>query len=152
MQEPIGAECSSESSANNNIGTVSPCSDKNKTAFNHRLLDLWAENRMTLDKSFLQLSAAGIGLLVALLTTTTSWLSLEFWLCSVALFCFLLSIIICLCIFRQNSRYLLAVSRGEESPQKNRLKWLDRLLWGFFHLAIAFAVLAGYTSCYNKLS
>ena len=112
------------------------------------LQELWAENRMTLDRSLLQLSAAGIGLLVTLLTTVATWRGLELLIYLAAALFFLGTIVLCLWIFRKNCEYLEAILRGK--ARKPNLRCLDRLSFGFFVAALVLSLFAAAVTCYLK--
>jgi hypothetical protein len=83
----------------------------------------WLQSRMELDRSLLTLSAAGIGLMVTLLTTI-GYATLPQHLAYVAsVLCFVGVVIAALVIFRRNAAYCERVAKGDRFNDE----WLSRL-------------------------
>lgn len=125
--------------------------DDRDTAFYSAVVTGWIGTRMEKDKSVLTLSAAGVGLLVTLLTTVgaSSWLQCAFYASSFA--CFIYAAWTAVRIFDCNAEYLerLAAGRDEEDV---RLKDLDEKLLRSFVLGIGFAILVGVSAAVTRYS
>lgn len=100
----------------------------------------WYGTRLEHDKSLLSLSAGGIALLITLITTlgvsSTSILVLSI----SALFSFTLCLICVLTIFRENSRYIEHMFRGDSTQSGGKLDCLDWLAQGLFVLGVILSV------------
>jgi hypothetical protein len=123
--------------------------DDKDTAFYSAVVTGWIGTRMEKDRSILTLSAAGVALLVTLLTTVgaSSWLQCVFYACAFA--CFIYSAWTAVRIFDCNADYLerLAAGRDEEDV---KLKGLDTWLLRSFVLGIAFATLVGVSAAVTR--
>jgi hypothetical protein len=106
-------------------------------AFYETFLSAWVENRMEVDKQLLTLSSLAIGLLMTFKLGTVTELVL--WLVSGGLF--LITIVVVLCVFRNNTKYIeCLISDDDENKKKAVEKSLQTLTaWAFvmFILAIA---------------
>jgi len=120
--------------------------------FNMKLLDAWVENRMEHDRLLIQLSAAGIGVLITLVTAVAAVWRYQPLLYLLACLPFLATILICLRILRSNADYLEAVCRGvrPEGIKKlsRRLRCLDKTAYCLFICGIGVALFAALlTTC-----
>lgn len=79
------------------------------------LINAWVQTRMERDKTIISLSAAGIGLLVTLITT---FRTLNLWLTGAASICFLITIGIILYIYKRNADYLARAIKGEKGNDR----------------------------------
>lgn len=106
---------------------------------------------MEKDKSILTLSAAGIGLLVTLLTTVGphSWIEAIFYALAFAGFTF--SALTAVRIFDRNADYLLQLANDKDESDP-RLRSLDRRLLKGFLFGVAFTVLIAVSSAIARYS
>lgn len=111
----------------------------------------WYESKMLHDRVLIQLSAAGIGLLVTLLTAfgVESCLQLVLFFGAFALF--LATIWICLAIFRNNADYIRDVIQ-EREPKDEVLGQLDRWAIGCFTAALIASFAIGFVAADLNLS
>jgi len=112
------------------------------------LANSWVQNRMELDKTLLTLSSAGIGLIVAILTTIDRMGLLLAILFGLAALVFLICIVAILCIFYLNPKLIenelslmkeeLPSVKEKEQEEKDlaslrlKVKRLDRVSWFSF--------------------
>ena len=97
-------------------------------AFYQELISAWASSRMEKDKQLLTLSALAIGLLMIFWPEINDFCSLFIWLVVAAPF--VISIIIILQIFSQNSDYIEQVIQNNDQEKKKRLeKSLECKTW-----------------------
>lgn len=122
-----------------------------ENAFYSATVQGWIATRMERDKSLLTLSAAGIGLLVTLLTSVgaASWLLAA--ICSVAIVSFICCLITAIQIFGRNADYLEKVVHGTQARDPLLAK-LDRWLHRCFIVGIVFTVLFGLLAACTRLA
>lgn len=110
----------------------------------------WFNTALEHDKSILALSAAGIGLLVTLLTTTGIDSAEALLLYVAAILCFLLSITSVLFIFNRNKSYVEQVIAGSNSGSDTFLGRLDQIALSAFGAGVVFSVLIGISAGINS--
>ena len=115
-------------------------SDSKDVAFYTATVQAWVTTRMEKDRTTLNLSAAGIGLLVTLLTTVGPSSHSELLLYGLAGTCYASAIVVALLVFDRNSHYLEEVIKSRKDDDDATLIKLDR---GMFWLFIAGVVLTG---------
>lgn len=103
----------------------------------------WFNTALEHDKSILTLSAAGIGLLVTLLTTAGLSSAEALILYVGAIFSFLLSIICILLIFNRNKTHIEQIITGANSAADSFLTKLDHAALVAFCVGVIFSVLIG---------
>lgn len=103
----------------------------------------WFNTALEHDKSILTLSAAGIGLLVTLLTTTGINSAVVLLLYVTAILCFLLSITCVLLIFNRNKIHIEQVIARSNSGSDIFLSGLDRIVLIAFGAGVVFSVFIG---------
>lgn len=110
----------------------------------------WFNTALEHDKSILTLSAAGIGLLVTLLTTTgiNSEMVLLFYMA--AILCFLLSITCVLLIYNRNKDHIVEAITSSNSGQDIFLRELDRIVLIAFGAGVVFSVSIGISTGINS--
>ena len=103
-----------------------------KIEFYSESVAAWYNSRLEHDKSLLTLSAAGVGALVALLTTIGVKGKIEFAMYVFALASFLTCIFSTLFIFKHNSTYIEKVIQDKAETSDPTLSKLDQAaLWSF---------------------
>ena len=118
--------------------------------FNAFLRDSWRETSMERDRSLLNLSTAGVGLLATLLTFRTTVTKFELVLYVAGALCFAVAITCALAIFKKNAHHIEQVIRGKAGDTRG-LKQLDRVLVGCFYAGLVFTTsVAGYIG-YSRL-
>ena len=122
-----------------------------KVAYYSALIDAWIHTRMERDKSLLSLSAGGIALLVTLLTTIGTKNYIETTLYFLALLSFLATVIVCLVIFKRNSKHLKEVASGDRSKD-SVLERLDYFSFWSFIIGVLLAIAVGVASWGSKVS
>ncbi|AME23713.1 hypothetical protein [Burkholderia sp. PAMC 26561] len=103
-----------------------PQPDAREVEFYAAALNAFYTTSLEHDKSVFTLSAGGVGLLVALLTSSvgiTSFAELVAYLTGIL--CFVLSLALLLVIFRLNKNHIVAVVSGDDKLESNFLKYLD---------------------------
>ena len=107
-------------------------------AFYQTFLSAWVENRMEMDKQLLTLSSLAIGLLMIFYDKLESVSQLVLWLLSGGLF--IGTIIIILCVFRNNSKYIECLVSGDDEQQKKaveqKLQTQTACAFGMFIVAV----------------
>lgn len=115
-------------------------SDKN-VAFYQTFLNAWVENRMEVDKQLLMLSSLAIGLLMFFYDKLQTPTEFVLWLLAGILF--ILTIIVVLCVFRCNSKYIRCLIRDDNQPEKQAseksLQVMTACAFGMFIVAIMLA-------------
>lgn len=107
------------------------------------LVQAWIENRMELDRTIIALSAAGIGLLVTLLTTVEIawwWITLVY---AYAIGAFVLAIRAGLAIFRVNAEHLEHAITDSETGVNIQLTEMDRRLRRRFWSGVGATIVVG---------
>lgn len=89
-------------------------------AFYTTFLSAWVENRMETDKQLVTLSSLAIGLLMFFYDKLHTTTELVLWLSAGALF--ILTIIVVLCIFRNNGKYIESLILDDNQPQKQSVE------------------------------
>jgi hypothetical protein len=113
-------------------------------------VNAWFNTALEHDKSILALSAAGIGLLITLLTTTGLASAEALLLYVGAIVSFLLSIICVLFIFNRNKAYIEEVVTGSKKGSDPFLTKLDLAALGAFGAGVVFSVLIGLSAGINS--
>ncbi len=120
--------------------------EQKRVAYYSTLINAWVQSRMERDKSLLSLSAAGIALLVTLLTTVGVKTCLGIMLYAFAFLFFFATLLVCLAIYRRNAKHLAELASNPKLEEDRTLKLLDRFSYWFFiigvFLAIAIAVVS----------
>jgi uncharacterized membrane protein len=114
------------------------------------LLTAWIQTRMERDKTLVTLSAAGIGLLVTILSTSGMKSVLQLALCGTALASFLITIWSCVQIYQRNSSHLEQEIRGTYPKKDFKLETFDQLSLYAFFIAVLCAVGVGIVSAVNQ--
>ena len=120
--------------------------DKNvqkEIALYSAVVQAWAGTRMEKDRSILNLSAAGIGLLVTLLTTVGVTARCQLVLYILAMIGFGIAILTALWIFSKNATYLKQVAKSNKVGDDKTLVRLDRVLIIAFLVGITMLVTIG---------
>lgn len=105
------------------------------------LIQSWISTRMERDKSILTLAAAGIGLIVSLVSLSSTN-DLQQVLFALGILSFLVCIGIALAILDRNATYVAALLKGFNAPTDPHLERLDKMLVLSFGLGILFTVAA----------
>lgn len=113
-------------------------------------VNAWFNTALEHDKSILALSAAGIGLLITLLTTTGLGSSEALLLYAGAILSFLFSIFCILLIFNRNKAYIERVVSGSNEQSDPFLTRLDHAAIGAFGAGVVFSVLIGLSAGLNS--
>lgn len=106
-------------------------------------VDAWFATSLEHDRSVLALSAAGIGLLLTLLTTvglSSVWALVLYIL---ALACFAVALVTILFVFRRNRSYIEQVVTGKASKSDPALSSADTIALFAFGLGVALAAIIG---------
>lgn len=122
-----------------------------EVSFYNALVNTWIQTNMELDKTLITISAAGIGLLVTLLSTagvSSYWHIAAYF---VAFGLFITTILTCVKILRKNAKHIEQVLKGNDAEDKS-LKALDRIADFCFSLALVFLMTIGVISAIDKLS
>ena len=106
---------------------------------------------MERDRSLLSLSAAGIGLLITLLTAVGVGSILELGAYLSAFLCFGVVIILVLKVLGVNKNYLIELTRSKE-PDEKTLKRFDRWIYFFFVLALTLSFVVGVFAAVSRLT
>jgi uncharacterized membrane protein YgcG len=119
--------------------------DKNVALYSI-LAEAWVNTRMERDKTLVTLSAGGIGVIIAIITTVgtkTYWL---LWLFILAFLCFGVCIAACIHIYQQNSK-LIEAEMEDNVPKRPKLKPFDKISVGSFYAgAILLCLICWYTA------
>jgi hypothetical protein len=115
------------------------------------LLEAWIQNRMERDKTVVTLSAAGVGLLVTVLTTVGIRHSWMMALYGASFLGFFVSIVVALRLYSKNADLIENELRGSQSTtyRQINLKPYDRVSFLAFLVGALFAVAIG---CVSALS
>jgi len=109
-------------------------------AFYGTFLNAWVENRMETDKQLLTLSSLAIGLLMIFYDKLHTTTELVLWLAAGVLF--ILTIILVLCIFRSNSKYIECLIVDDDQHRKQAveksLQTMTACAFGMFIVGIIF--------------
>ena len=109
-----------------------------EVAFYTTFLGAWVENRMEMDKQLLTLSSLAIGLLMIFYDKLENVAQFVLWLAAGGLF--IATIIMILCVFRNNSKYIeCLVSESDEREKKaveKKLQNQTACAFGMFIVAI----------------
>jgi hypothetical protein len=116
------------------------------------LLTAWIQTRMERDKTLVTLSAAGIGLLVTILSTGVVKSSLQLVLCGGAISAFLITIWSCVQIYQRNSLHLEQELRANYPKKDFKLETFDRISLYAFFIAVFCAVGIAVVSVVNQLT
>jgi len=121
-----------------------------RIAYYSALVQAWIQTRMERDKTLCTLSAAGIGLLVTLLTTIGVHFKWEFIPYALAFLGFFVTIWCTIKIYRKNSKYIESIVKesGEEEPS---LAKLDRCAEYAFIFAAVCAGAIGFIAAWYQL-
>lgn len=119
---------------------MSTSTDEQANALNIQLFQAWIDNRMEFDRTVAALSAAGIGLLVALTDRFAFESAAGLLLYVAAAVAFLGSLAATLTVFRRNAAYLQRVMHGERAADRT-LTLLDRIGIACFVLGVALTAL-----------
>lgn len=115
-------------------------------------VNAWYNTRLEHDKSLLTLSAGGVGVLVALLTTVGVRSAEGLVLNVLALVSFLLCITTTLFIFKQNATYVENVIQGTASTSDPWLSKLDTAALIAFLFGVLFTMAIGISSAINSFA
>ena len=121
-----------------------------RIAFYTEIVGAWIETRMERDRAILTLSAAGIGLLVTILTTTSlpaRWLIYVYALAGSA---FLVACLTCVSVFSKNARHLeeIVQKRSGIGEGLERHDLVSAITFGIGVLAF---IVIGVSSAYYKI-
>lgn len=122
-----------------------------ETAFFSAVLAGWFATSLEADKSKLVLSAAGIGLLVTLMTTMDRFTFFQFVLYMIAIGFFVITLACILLIFTRNAHHLKKVI-DEGATTDSLLKFLDNLSSACFFIAILFSMAIGFMNGLQSLN
>lgn len=119
------------------------------TQFYSACVTAWYSTSFELDKSILTLSAAGIGLLIGLVSSkgVSSIESLLMYL--LALLFFTVSLLVVLLILKLNRNHISDIIQEKANESKN-LANFDTIAVGSFALGVLFSVLLGIVFCVNS--
>jgi len=115
-------------------------------------VNAWFNTALEHDKSILTLSAAGIGLLVTLLTTTGLASAEALVLYIMAILSFMLAIGCVLCVFERNKVHIEQVISGVSKSADAALSMLDRCALFAFGAGVIFSVVIGISAGVNSYS
>jgi hypothetical protein len=124
----------------------SDSADPKDLAYYSALVGAWIETKMERDRTLVTLSAAGIGLLVTILTTagiaSQRWI---LWLYGGAFLGFVLTLLATLVVFGRNSRLIEQAVQGtsQESP---KLRRLDLFSMTCFSFAVGCTIAIGFVA------
>ena len=121
-----------------------------RIAYYSNLTNAWVQTKMEKDKTFIIISAAGIGFLVNLLTDKDVTSRTILFLFVFGLLCFLAVIVACIHMLEKNASYIEALVRNPEIDDAG-LKLLDKTTKWLFLTALAFTLLIGLIIGYNQL-
>lgn len=113
-------------------------------------LSAWIESRMEKDRSLLNLSVGGLGLIVTILTTVGVTSSFEILLNATAVIFFITTILSVLKVFDLNSKYLSSIIKNEKADDTKLIKY-DNRIKRFFILGILLTLSSAFLSSTNKL-
>ncbi len=121
------------------------------------LVSAWVQQNTDRDKLLITLSAAGIGVLVALLSSTvleSIWQILYY---ALALLLFTSVIVLGLRVLVKNGKLIIVdIQKGSESPEfkelSEELTQLDVVVALLFNLAIAVSLVIGLTTAWSKFT
>jgi hypothetical protein len=125
--------------------TPEEIAQEKEVAFFAASMDAWCNSALEHDKSIFTLSAGGIGLLITLLTTVGPPSTLILWLYGLAVFCFLVSLITLLWVFRRNQNHIVAILNNNTEDDVV-LKRLDLVVLWVFGIGVCFTVAVGVLS------
>jgi hypothetical protein len=122
------------------------------------LLKLWIDNRMILTKTFITISAGGIGILIAFSNNYKLETNFQAATFLFAIFFFILTIGCCIGMYHYNPPHLEKVLENinkneeiKENKESKALKWLYRITILSLVLALLFAGLMTCFSVYNNI-
>ena len=131
--------------------TPDPSAQQKDVEFYSAGVTAWFNTALEHDKRILALSAAGIGLLVTLLTTVGISNVALVVLYVFAIIFFLISLVCVLAIFRRNRIHIEQVFRGNSSPD-SVLALLDQLAVGCFGVAAILTAVIGISTAIASYS
>lgn len=114
-------------------------------------VNAWIESKMLHDRTLIQLSAAGIGLLVTILTAFGVETCLQFILYFVAFGLFLITILICMAILRQNAEHIQGVIQSGKTKGQ-LLDILDKSAITCFTLALIASFAIGVVAADTRMT
>lgn len=123
---------------------------ENETQFYSAAVNAWFATSLEHDRSLLTLSAAGIGLLITLLTTVGASSIEAVLLYFAAMFAFLICVIAVLWIFRLNGEHIRNIIHLN-APGDPKLKALDALAKGSFLIGVMFSLIIGVCAAIHSL-
>lgn len=115
------------------------------------LLGAWINTRMERDKTLITLSAAGVALLVTILTAIGVAHRWEIILYGVAFVCFVTTIVSSLRIYQLNSEHIEKDIRGE-GARDPRLKSYDRRSFAAFMIGILMTIVIGVVAAVGEVA
>lgn len=124
--------------------------EEKSVAFYQAVVQAWVATRMELDRTLVTLAAAGVGLLVTLVTNLQSISPLEFVLYLLANLSFILVIVTGTIVFRRNSQYLEEASQNRNASDPV-LKALDRVALGAFYVGVALTFAIGLVASAKRI-
>lgn len=125
--------------------------DPKDVAFYTAVVQAWVTTRLEKDRALLNLSTAGIGLLVTLLTTVGPSSHCELLLYGLAGVCFASAIVVALLVFDRNSHHLEEVIKRRKDDDDAKLIKLDLLLLMLFMAGVVLTGAIGILSGYNRI-
>lgn len=116
------------------------------------MISAWINSKMERDKQLLGLSASGIGLLVTLLRTVGASNKLQIVCFCLALICFLITVILVICILDQNSKHIEEILNNSKTQESKVLQYLDHIAAISFVVAMVSIIIIGFSISLSNLS
>jgi len=116
------------------------------------IVNAYIESSMERDRSLLNLSAGGIGLLVTLMTTVGVRSTCELLLYIASSVTFGSAIVLILHVFKLNKVYLLKLVKNELTIEDNKLKRFDNAIYVLFISGVALLFSIGIFATINQLT
>lgn len=113
-------------------------------------VNAWINTRFERDKSLLTLSAGGIGLLITIALAKGFQSTSALLIYCVALFSFVICLVVVLWVFQQNSHYLEDVANGKNTDDP-LLTWLDKVVNASFILGVFMSAMMGVSFAVDSL-